>query len=100
MEKSIITDFLINASEIYSIQTTKILTNHTHGTGCTMASALSANLAKSWTVKQCFEIAHKYVNNAIKTSPKFGTRITRRVKLALSLGSGTTKRKSTKKTSK
>ena len=37
-----------------------------------MASALSAFLAKSFNVKYSFENAHKYVNNAIKTSPKFG----------------------------
>ena len=29
-------------------------------------------LAKSFNVKFSFENAHKYVNNAIKTSPKFG----------------------------
>jgi len=72
MEKPVITDLYIDDSEIYSIETKKILTNHTHGTGCTMASALSAFLAKSFNVKFSFENAHKYVNNAIKTSPKFG----------------------------
>ena len=72
METPIITDLYIDDSEIYSIETKKILTNHTHGTGCTMASALSAFLAKSINVKFSFENAHKYVNNAIKTSPKFG----------------------------
>ena len=72
MEKPVITDLYIDDSEIYSIETKKILTNHTHGTGCTMASALSAFLAKSFNVKFSFENAHKYVNHAIKTSPKFG----------------------------
>ena len=72
METSIMTDFLITPSEIYSIETSKILTTHTHGTGCTMASALTACLAKCYDVKQSFKIAHNYVNNAIKTSPKFG----------------------------
>ena len=37
-----------------------------------MASALSASLAKSIDIRHSFEIAHKYVNNAIKTNPKFG----------------------------
>ena len=72
METPVITDLYIDDSEIYSIETKKIITNHTHGTGCTMASALSAFLAKSFNVKFSFENAHKYVNNAIKTSPKFG----------------------------
>ena len=73
METQIMTDLLINSSEISSIETTKITTNHTHGTGCTMASALSASLAKTMDIRYSFEIAHKYVNNAIKTSPKFGS---------------------------
>ena len=72
MKSRIMTDLLINSSEIHSIETSKIITNHTHGTGCTMASALSASLAKSIDIRHSFEIAHKYVNNAIKTNPKFG----------------------------
>ena len=72
MKALVMTDLLINSSEIHSIETSKIITNHTHGTGCTMASALSASLAKSIGIRHSFEIAHKYVNNAIKTNPKFG----------------------------
>ena len=72
MKARVMTDLLINSSEIHSIETSKIITNHTHGTGCTMASALSASLAKSIDIRNSFEIAHKYVNNAIKTNPKFG----------------------------
>ena len=72
MKSRVMTDLLINSSEIHSIETSKIITNHTHGTGCTMASALSASLAKSIDLRHSFEIAHKYVNNAIKTNPKFG----------------------------
>ena len=72
MKTRVMTDLLINSSEIHSIETSNIITNHTHGTGCTMASALSASLAKSIDIRHSFEIAHKYVNNAIKTNPKFG----------------------------
>ena len=72
MKARVMTDLLINSLEIHSIETSKIITNHTHGTGCTMASALSASLAKSIDIRHSFEIAHKYVNNAIKTNPKFG----------------------------
>ena len=72
MKARVMTDLLITSSEIHSIETSKIITNHTHGTGCTMASALSASLAKSIDIRHSFEIAHKYVNNAIKTNPKFG----------------------------
>ena len=50
----------------------KIETNNTHGTGCTMASALTAGLAKSLGIKEAFQNAHYYVNKAIITSPQFG----------------------------
>lgn len=72
METPLITDLLIDTAKIYSIETQKFLTNHTHGTGCTMASALSAGLAKSFNIEKAFETAHAYVNKAIKTAPKFG----------------------------
>ncbi len=72
MKTEIMTDLLIDANKIYPIKTKKILTNHTHGTGCTMASALSAGLAKSFEIKKAFKIAHEYVNNAIKSAPQLG----------------------------
>ena len=72
MKTEVMTDLLIDATKIYPIKTKKILTNHTHGTGCTMASALSAGLAKSFTIEKAFKIAHAYVNMAIKSAPQFG----------------------------
>ena len=72
LQNSILIDLLIDNGNIHTIETSKIVTNDTHGTGCTMASALSAFLAKSQPIKVAFESAHSYVNNAIKTAPKFG----------------------------
>ena len=66
------TDLLMGKEVIYSIETKKIFTNDTHGTGCTMASAIAAGLARSNEIKEVFKKAHFYVNKAIKTSPKFG----------------------------
>ena len=57
---------------LHQIETKKIETNNTHGTGCTMASALTAGLAKSLGIKEAFQNAHYYVNKAIITSPQFG----------------------------
>ena len=72
MKTEVMTDLLIDANKIFRIKTKKILTNHTHGTGCTMASALSAGLAKSFEIKKAFKIAHEYVNMAIQSAPRFG----------------------------
>lgn len=72
MDAPIMSDLLIGTDVIDQIDTKKIITNNTHGTGCTMASALTAGLAKSLEIKDAFRNAHFYVNQAIMTSPTFG----------------------------
>ncbi len=72
MDAPIMSDLLIGTDVIDQIDTKKIITNNTHGTGCTMASALTAGLAKSLEIKEAFRNAHFYVNQAIMTSPTFG----------------------------
>ena len=72
MDTPIMSDLLIGEKVLDQIETKKIVTNNTHGTGCTMASALTAGLAKSLEIKEAFRNAHFYVNQAIMTSPRFG----------------------------
>ncbi len=72
MNTQIMSDLLIGEEVSHQIDTKKIETNNTHGTGCTMASALAAGLAKSLEIKEAFQKAHFYVNQAIITSPRFG----------------------------
>ncbi|MDA9973568.1 bifunctional hydroxymethylpyrimidine kinase/phosphomethylpyrimidine kinase [Alphaproteobacteria bacterium] len=72
LEAEEITDILINHNGSYAINAIKTITKHTHGTGCTMASALSAGIAQSFEIKDAFKMAHSYVNKAIATAPKFG----------------------------
>ena len=72
MNTPIMSDLLIGKDIIDQIETKKIVTTDTHGTGCTMASALTAGLVKSLEIKEAFRNAHFYVNQAIITSPRFG----------------------------
>ena len=72
MNTPIMSDLLIGKKVLDQIKTKKIETNDTHGTGCTMASALAAGLAKSLEIKEAFQNSHFYVNQAIITSPRFG----------------------------
>lgn len=72
MNTPVLSDLLIGREVIDQIKTKKLETNNTHGTGCTMASALAAGLAKSLDIKEAFQKAHFYVNQAILTAPKFG----------------------------
>ena len=47
-------------------------TTATHGTGCTLASAIAANLALGNDLKEAVAIAKRYVNEAIRTAPGIG----------------------------
>lgn len=50
----------------------RISTRHTHGTGCTLASAIATGLAQGMEMKAAVERARIYVQEAIRTAPGFG----------------------------
>jgi hydroxymethylpyrimidine/phosphomethylpyrimidine kinase len=50
----------------------RIDTRHTHGTGCTLASAIAAGLAQGLAVTEAVERARLYVRRAIATAPGLG----------------------------
>ena len=47
-------------------------TTATHGTGCTLAAAISANLALGKDLKEAVRISKDFVNEAIRTAPNLG----------------------------
>jgi hydroxymethylpyrimidine/phosphomethylpyrimidine kinase len=50
----------------------RVDTRHTHGTGCTLASACAAGLAQGETLSSAVENAWVYVQEAIEYAPGFG----------------------------
>jgi hydroxymethylpyrimidine/phosphomethylpyrimidine kinase len=50
----------------------RIKSRHTHGTGCTLASAIAAGLAQGMPVIAAVERARDYVLRAIASAPGFG----------------------------
>ena len=50
----------------------RINTKNTHGTGCTLSSAITAYFACGKTLKKSCEMAIKYVNEAIASRPNYG----------------------------
>ena len=50
----------------------KIETQHTHGTGCTLASAIATGIAQGFEMIPAIERAQRYVRGAIETAPGFG----------------------------
>jgi hydroxymethylpyrimidine/phosphomethylpyrimidine kinase len=47
-------------------------TRHTHGTGCTLATAIACGLAEGRSLADAAGRAHVYVQNAIRTAPRLG----------------------------
>ena len=54
------------------LKSKKIKTKNTHGTGCTLSSAITTFLSCGKPLKKSCELAIKYVNQAIKTNPNYG----------------------------
>jgi hydroxymethylpyrimidine/phosphomethylpyrimidine kinase len=50
----------------------RLKTRHTHGTGCTLASAIASCLAQGWTLPVAVAKAREYVQAAIADAPGFG----------------------------
>lgn len=58
--------------ELHVFETDRVQTTHTHGTGCTLASAISAGIAQGMTMPAAVGRAQAYVVEAIRRAPGFG----------------------------
>jgi len=65
-------DMLATEAGIEEFPSTRIDTRHTHGTGCTMASAIAAGLAQGMELREAVIRARDYVRAAILGAPGFG----------------------------
>ena len=65
-------DILMNRDEIYILEGEKISSNNTHGTGCSLSSAIAANLAKDYSMLDSVKKAKNFVLYSIKNSVDFG----------------------------
>ena len=65
-------DVLVDGSETRPFAAPRIDTTHTHGTGCTYASAIAANLAKGYDLHTAVDRAKRYVTGAIRHALPIG----------------------------
>jgi hydroxymethylpyrimidine/phosphomethylpyrimidine kinase len=65
-------DIFVNKKEIMIIKNRRITTSNTHGTGCTLSSAITTFFACGKTLKKSCELATKYVNNSIRSNLNYG----------------------------
>jgi hydroxymethylpyrimidine/phosphomethylpyrimidine kinase len=67
-----VSDVLVSASGMRVWESPRIDTRHTHGTGCTLASAIAAGLAQGLGVESAVDRARAYVQRAIASAPGLG----------------------------
>jgi len=65
-------DVLFDGKEEHRLSAPRIDTPHTHGTGCTYASAIAANLAKGHDLLTAVQRAKRYVTGAIRNGLPIG----------------------------
>jgi hydroxymethylpyrimidine/phosphomethylpyrimidine kinase len=72
LDSKVVQDIFVNKKEIMLIKNKRITTSNTHGTGCTLSSAISTFFACGKTLKNSCELATKYVNNSIRSNLNYG----------------------------
>jgi hydroxymethylpyrimidine/phosphomethylpyrimidine kinase len=72
LEGEVVTDLLFADGGVRAFEGPRIATTSTHGTGCTLASAIAAGLAQRMGVGDAVARACAFVRRAIETAPGLG----------------------------
>lgn len=72
MQGETIVDILLDDSGLTEFPGLRLPGRHTHGTGCTLASALATRLGQGFSLIEATEQARRYVQAAIAHAPGFG----------------------------
>jgi hydroxymethylpyrimidine/phosphomethylpyrimidine kinase len=73
LEGDDVVDILFDGHEFHSWRRPKLDTAHTHGTGCTLAAAITAGLAHGRPLLGAIDAALDYVHRAILEAPGLGS---------------------------
>jgi hydroxymethylpyrimidine/phosphomethylpyrimidine kinase len=65
-------DVVIGEGLSFDVARPRVATRHTHGTGCTFAAAIAANLALGLEIRPAIERARDYLDGAIRHAPGLG----------------------------
>ncbi len=72
LKNKVVRDIFINKNDIKIFESKRYKTKNTHGTGCTLSSAVATFLSCGKPVKKSCELGINYVNLAIKSNPNYG----------------------------
>ena len=65
-------DILLNKKELKIFKNKKVKTKNTHGTGCTLSSAIATLFACGKNINKSCELGIKYVNQSIRSNLNYG----------------------------
>lgn len=65
-------DVLASADGLEEYSDSRVRTDQTHGTGCTLASAIATGLAQGYDLAGAIRRARAYLRRALETAPGFG----------------------------
>ncbi len=65
-------DILFDCEEVTRFEGARVKSRHTHGTGCTLSAAITANVALGLGLKEAVSRAKQFVQAAIETAPELG----------------------------
>ncbi len=72
LESDMLTDLLVGEEGEAAFTHARIESRHTHGTGCTLASAIATQLALGLSLANAVEDACDYLQSAIRNAPALG----------------------------
>ena len=72
MKSKIVEDIFVNKLDYKIFVSKRYNTKNTHGTGCTLSSAITTFFSCGKSIKKACELGIKYGNSAILTNPKYG----------------------------
>ena len=72
LKSNLVEDIFLSKSDFKVFVSSRHKTKNTHGTGCTLSSAITTFFSCGKSLKKACELGIKYVNLAILTNPKYG----------------------------
>jgi hydroxymethylpyrimidine/phosphomethylpyrimidine kinase len=72
LKSKVVKDIFMNKKEIKFFSNKKLKTKNTHGTGCTLSSAITTFFSCGKLLNKSCELGIKYVNQSIRSNPNFG----------------------------
>ena len=72
LKSKVVSDIFVNKKEIKFFLNKKLTTRNTHGTGCTLSSAITTFFSCGKLLNKSCELGIKYVNQSIRSNLNFG----------------------------